>query len=269
MAKSHKYDEVFRPSPQRPQYPNLYVHIKRWLGSSCSANLYKRSVVRQGKKATHKCSGVEGGFSGPSEIQGPVSKPDRVGCFGQLNSSSLHKQTRRNTLYGDGYSLLENHDLVPSLQHNPKSQTHSRVPEHDGRCSAKVNSSPINKMDSTSTSAQTYLLTTCLNHKVPFYVSPVPAQIAWDIDPLNINWLGLCLCLPSHGSPLQVDPKNQAIQLPHHCNCPRLAWDALVLGPSAALHGDPTVVISINETSQKVPHPSFLQQTSVSQPFWC
>ena len=39
-----------------------------------------------------------------------------------------------------------------------------------------------------------------------------------------------CVCLPSHGSPSQGDPKNQAIQLPDHCNSPRLARDALVLG---------------------------------------
>ena len=32
---------------------------------------------------------------------------------------------------------------------------------------------------------------TCLNHKVPLYVSPVPDQNAWDIDALNINWSGL------------------------------------------------------------------------------
>ena len=32
-------------------------------------------MVRQGKKATHKCSRVEGGLSGPSKLQGPVSEP--------------------------------------------------------------------------------------------------------------------------------------------------------------------------------------------------
>ena len=35
------------------------------------------------------------------------------------------------------------------------------------------------------------LFTTCLNHKVPLYVSPVPDQSAWDIDALNINLSGL------------------------------------------------------------------------------
>ena len=96
-----------------------YRHLKRRLGHSLRANLYKGSVVRQGKKATHKCSRVEGGFSCSSKDQ----------C---QNCGSLHKQTGRNPLGGDVRSPVENHDLVPSLSDNPKSQTHSRVSECDG-----------------------------------------------------------------------------------------------------------------------------------------
>ena len=33
------------------------------------------------KKATHKCSRPEGSFSGPSKFQGPVPKPNSVGCY--------------------------------------------------------------------------------------------------------------------------------------------------------------------------------------------
>ena len=40
---------------------------------------------QRGKKATHKCSRAGGSFSGPSEVQGPVSKPNSAGCYGQLN----------------------------------------------------------------------------------------------------------------------------------------------------------------------------------------
>ena len=82
----------------------LYRRLKRRLGRSLRANLYKRSVVRQGKKAIHKCSTAEGGFFGPSKVQGPVSKPNSVGCYRQLNCSSLHKQTGRNPLDGDVHS---------------------------------------------------------------------------------------------------------------------------------------------------------------------
>ena len=62
-----------------------------------------------------------------------------------------------------------------------------------------------------------------------------------------------CLCLPSHGSPSQGDPKSQAIQLPDHHNSPRLARDALVLGPSAALNRDPISTSSVKNFSQTVP----------------
>ena len=72
-----------------------------------------------------------------------------------------------------------------------------------------------------------------------------------------------CLCLPS---PLQGDPKNQAMPLPNHRNSPRLARDALVLGPSAALNRDPTATSSVNNTSQTVPQLCVSQQSTTSQP---
>ena len=87
------------------------------------------------------------------------------------------------------------------------------------------------------------LFATRLNHKLPLYVSPVPDPNAWDIDALNINW-----------------------QLPDHCNSPRLARDALVLGPSAALNRDPTSAISVKNSSQTVPQLCVSQQSTTSQP---
>ena len=52
--------------------------------------------------------------------------------------------------------------------------------------------------------------------------------------------------LSDDNSPLQGDPKNQAMPLPDHRNSPRLARDALVLGPSAALSRDPTATSGVN-----------------------
>ena len=96
-------------------------------------------MVRQGKRAIHKCPRVEGGISGPEKLQGPVPKSNSVGCYRQLNSSGLLKQTRRNPLSGHVCSPVENHDLVPSLPDNSKSQAHSRVPESDGRPTVRLN----------------------------------------------------------------------------------------------------------------------------------
>ena len=75
-----------------------------------------------------------------------------------------------------------------------------------------------------------------------------------------------CLCLPSDGSPSQGDPKNQAMPLPDHRNSPRLARDALVLGPSAALNRDLTATSSVNNLSQTVPQLCVPQQSTASQP---
>ena len=65
-----------------------------------------------------------------------------------------------------------------------------------------------------------------------------------------------CLYLPSDGSPSQGD----------HRNSPRLARDALVLGPSAALNRDPTTTSSVNKSSQTVPQLCVPQQSTASQP---
>ena len=79
VAESIKYDESLRPSSQRPQYQALYSSLKLRLGHSLRANLYNGSVVRKGKRLhNYKCSRVEGSFSGPSNFQGPVSKPNSV-----------------------------------------------------------------------------------------------------------------------------------------------------------------------------------------------
>ena len=56
------------------------------------------------------------------------------------------------------------------------------------------------------------------------------------------------------------------MQLPDHCYNPRLATDALVLEPSAALNRDPTSVTSVNISSHTVPQLCISQQSTTSQP---
>ena len=107
------------------------------------------------------------------------------------------------------------------------------------------------------------LFATRLNHKFPLYVSPVQHPNAWDIDALNTNWMGLTVCAyPLMALLHRVIKKNQAMQLPDHCNSPRLARDALVLGPSAALNRDPTSATSVNNSSQTVSQLCVSQQST-------
>ena len=103
------------------------------------------------------------------------------------------------------------------------------------------------------------LFATHLNHKLPLYISPVPDPKVHKLDGSH------CLCLPTDGSPSQGDPKNQAMLLPDHRSSPRLARDALVLGPSAALNRDPTATSGVNDSSQTVPQLCVPQQSTASQ----
>ena len=152
-----------------------------------------------------------------------------------------------------------------------KSQAHSRVPQCDGLPSIQSNKQNGHCIHRCSNSSVKWfilhvdLFATHLNHKVPLYVSPVLDHHAWDIDALNIIWSGLTAYAYPPVALLHMVIQNQAMQL-LHCNNPRLARDALVLGPCAALNRDPTPLTSVNNTSQPVPQPSVSKQSTTFQP---
>ena len=141
-----------------------------------------------------------------------MPKPNSLGCYRQLNSSSLHKQTRRNPLGGDVCSPVENHDLVPSLSDNSKSQAHSRLPECDGQHSVQVEPSPINRMVTASAGVQTDLSKVVHSSCRSICHSSEPQSSIVCISSPRLTCLGHrcskhklvgshCLCLPCHSSP--------------------------------------------------------------------
>ena len=110
------------------------------------------------------------------------------------------------------------------------------------------------------------LFATHLNHKLPLYIScPRPKGLGHICSEHKLDEPH-CLCLPSDGSPSQGDPKDQAIPLPDHRNSPRLARNALVLGPSAAVNRDTTTTPSVNDPTQTVPQVCVPQQPATAQP---
>ena len=190
---------------------------------------------------------------------------------------SLHQQTGRNTLSRDVRSPVEDHDLVPSLPHNIESKAHSRVPECDGQPTVQVQPSAVNRMVSAPTSVQTDLPEVVHTSCRLICHSPEPQAITVHVSyPRPKGLRHRCskhkldqphsLCVPSYGSPSQGDPKHQAMSLPDHSNSPRLARDALVLGPSAALNRDPTTTPSVNDPTQTVPQVCVPQQPPTPEP---
>ena len=101
------------------------------------------------------------------------------------------------------------------------------------------------------------LFATHLNHKLPLYVSPIPDPRAWNIDALNINWTNLTA---------YAYPPTALLHKVIHRDSHRLARDALVLGPSAALNRDPTTTPSVNDPTQTVPQLCVPQQSTTAEP---
>ena len=177
----------------------------------------------------------------------------------------------------DVRSPVEDHDLVPPLSHNIKCQTHSGVSECDGRPPIQVQPSAVDRMVTASTGVQTDLPEVVHSSCEPVCHSSEPQTPSLRVSNPRPKGLGhrcsehkldgsRCLCLPSDGSPSQGDPKDQAMPLPDHRNSPRLARDALVLGPSAALNRDPTTTPSVNDSTQTVPQVCIPQQPPAPEP---
>ena len=253
VAESHKRDERCRPSSQRPQYPTLFRRLKQRLGLSEQASTKGLWSDRE-KRATHKSSRAEAGFSGPSKVHRPVSKQNSVGSTD--NSSIVHKQGGTHSaemcaLLWKIMTWCHHYQITLKARHilgclNLMADLLSRS-NHVQSTEWSLHPQVFKQICEKWFTLHVDLFATHLNHKVPLYVSPVPDQNARDKDALNINWLGLtAYAYPPTALLHRVIQKNQAIQLPDHCN-------ALVLGPSAALNRDPTSTTSVNNSSQTFP----------------
>ena len=181
VTESCKCDERCRPSSQRPQHPTLYRRLKRRLGCSLRPKFYQRSVVRTGKKATHKCSSL----TGPSSVQGPVSEPNHSSCHGQLNSGSLHKQTRTNSLSGDvsapvawchHYHITLKARYIPGCL-NVMADLLSRSNQVQST-EWSLHPQVFKQICQKWFTPHVDLFATHLNHKLPLYESPIPDQKA-------------------------------------------------------------------------------------------
>ena len=276
VAKSLKRDERCRPSSQRPQYPTLYRRLKRRLGRSLRPKFYK-GLWSDWEKRLHinvlelkAVSLALRDFKDQCQNQTVLVATDNSTVVAYINKQG-------GTLSRDVCSPVEDHDLVPSLPHNIKSQAHSRVPECDGRPTVQVQPSAVNRMVSAPAGVQTDLPEVVHTSCRLICHSPEPQTSTVRISCPRPKGLGhRCskhkldqphgLCLPSYGSPSQGDPKEQAMSLPDHRDSPRLARDALVLGPSAALNRDPTTTPSVNDPTQTVPQVCVPQQPTTSEP---
>ena len=194
VVKSLKCDNRYRPSSQSTQYLTLYIR-------SIRSKFYKGSVVRQGKKGTPKHSTVGGGLPGPLKLQGPVI--ELTVLVATDNSTVVAYINKQGGTHSAEMCAL--HLKIMTWCH------HYCIPLKARHISVCLNLmadllSRSNQVQSTEWSLHPQVFkqicrkwfiphvdvfATHLIHKLPLYVSPVPDPNAWDIDALNINWMGL------------------------------------------------------------------------------
>ena len=235
VAKSHKHDERRRPSSQRPQYPTLYRRLQR----------FKDQCQNQTVLVATDNSTV-GAYINK---QGGTHSVEMCALLWKIMTWCHHYRITLKARHIPGClnviaDLLSRSNQVQS----PEWSLHLQV---------------FKQICHKWFTPHVDLFATRLNHKLPLYVSPVPDQNAWDIDALNINWSGLTVYAYPPMALL-----HRVIQKIRQCNCnsPRLARDALVLGPSAALNRDPTSATGVNNSSQTVLQLCVSQQSTTSQP---
>ena len=245
-------------------------------GTHLETKLYKGSVVRQGKKATHKRSRVEGGLSSPSKFQ--IQCQNQTVLVATDNSTVVAYINKQGGTHSAEMCVLL-WKIMTWCHHYEITLKARQIPGCLNVMADLLSRS--NRMVTTSAGVPSDLPKVVHASCRPIWHSSEPQASTVCVSSPRSKCLGHrcsehkldgshCLCLPSDGSPSQGDPKNQAMPLPDHRNSPRLARDALVLGPSAALNRDPTSTSSVNNSSQTVPQVCVPQQSSTSEPpTWC
>ena len=153
---------------------------------------------------------------------------------------------------------MEDHDLCHHYQITLKARHIHRVSEPY----VQVKPSSINRLVTASAGVQQICLSgspSCRSichssepqTSTVYVSSPRPKCLGHRCS--KHNWSGLTAYAYPPTGLLHKVIQNQAIHLPDHCNSPRLARDALVWGPSAALNRDPTSASSVNNSSQTGP----------------
>ena len=277
VAESHKRDERCRPSSQRPHYPTLYRCLKRRLVAHLEQTSTK-GLLSDREKRLHinvlelkAVSLALQRFKDQCQNQTVLVATDNSTVVAYINKQGGTHSAEICALLWKIMTWCHYYQITLKARHIPGCLNVM------ADLLSRSKPSPVNRMVTASAGVQTDLSEVVHSSCRSFCHSHEPQSSTLRVTSPRPKCLGHrcsehklvgshCLCLPSHGSPSQGDPKNQAIQLPDHCNSPRLARDALVLGPSAALNRDPTSTSSVKNSSQTVPKLCVPQQSTTSQP---
>ena len=201
VAKSLKRDERRRPSSQRPQYPTLYRRLKRRLGRSLRSKVYKRSVVRLGKRLHINVLELKAvslalrDFKDQCQNQTVLVATDNSTVVAYINKQGGTHSAEMCTLLWKIMTWCHHYHITLKARHIPGClnvmadllSRSNQVQSTEWSLHPQVFKQICQKWFTPHVD----LFATHLNHKLPLYVSPIPDLRAWDIDALNIDWTNL------------------------------------------------------------------------------
>ena len=153
------------------------------------------------EKATHKRPRVEGGFTGPPKVEGPVSNQtvlvatDKSTVVAYINKQGGTHSVEICVLLWKIMTWCHHYHITLEARHIPGClnvmadllSRSNQVQSTEWSLHPQVFRQICHKWFTPHVD----LFVTHLNHKLPLYVSPIPDPKAWDIDSLNINWTSL------------------------------------------------------------------------------
>ena len=251
VAKPHKRDDRCGPSSQRPQHPTLYRHLKRRLGCSLKPKFHTGSVVRRGKRLHINVLELKAvslalrSFKAQCQNQTVLVAMDNSTVVAYINKQGGTHSAEMCALLWKIMTWCHCYHIALKARHIPGClnlmlkllSRSNQVQSTEWSLHPQVFKQICQKWFTPHVD----LFATHLNHKLALYMSPIPDPNAWDIDALNISWMGLS----AYACPLMT-VLHRVIQKIRQCHCLIVViapgwlgmpwfWDLVQLSPEIRL----------------------------------
>ena len=234
-------------------------------------------MVSHRETASHKRSGIKSCHPSPQTLLRSVHQETSVGGLRQHNSSSPHKQTRRDPLSRTLCSHVATPHMVQQTSNITQSATRTRVTQCHCGWPLQEKPNPTHRMVSFPPDFQTDCTTlgtpanrpVChqAKHKTPnlCFTHPRPSSMGSGCTEHLLEEHSR-VRLPSNSSPTQSGPKVTLPVMPTHSHSPGLADKTVVLGPGGTVTRSPKTtptnpITAQTTTEQPVPHSPGIPQS--------
>ena len=187
------------------QFLGIRLHLD--LGEASLPESKAWEIVAHARQLMLKCPslwghsiGLQFGISCPTALGSNAPGPPGYDRYGQLDSSFVYQQTRRDTFPYLVAVDSRASPLVRGSEHNSPSKTYPRLSERDSR--PPISSEPANTNRVVPTpeivrrifrvwgTPEVDMFATLSNSHLPRFMSPIPEPRALAVDALSQDWQG-------------------------------------------------------------------------------